>query len=134
MNLHIVSANFAINSSKKSIPIHIRKAIYYSLFDSHLNFGNILWGCASNKFLKKIETLQKKCIRKVSLKKFNAHSEPIFKELEILKISDKIAYCQAIFMHHINDALQTQHNDYNFHNLVMSPVLMGREGVQNEGG
>ena len=130
----LASANFAINSSKNFLPIHIRKTIYYSLFDSHLNFGNILWGCASNKFLKRIETLQKKCIRNVSLKKFNAHSEPIFKELEILKISDKIAYCQAIFMHQYrhkklpvsfenmfqeiteNDALQTRHNDYNFIN------------------
>ena len=94
----LASANFAINSSKNFLPHKIRKNIYFSLFDCHLNFGNILWGCAANKLIKKVDTLQKKCIRNVSLKKYNAHSEPIFKELGILKNSDKITYCQAVFM------------------------------------
>ena len=85
----LASANFAINSSKNFLPHKIRKNIYFSLFDCHLNFGNILWGCAANKLIKKVDTLQKKCIRNVSLKKYNAHSEPIFKELGILKNSDK---------------------------------------------
>ena len=42
----LASANFAINSSKNFVPIKIRKNLYYSLFDSHLNFGNLLWGSA----------------------------------------------------------------------------------------
>ena len=65
----LASANFAINSSKNFLPHKIRKNIYFSLFDCHLNFGNILWGCAANKLIKKVDTLQKKCIRNVSLKK-----------------------------------------------------------------
>ena len=130
----LASANFAVNSTKNFLPSHIRKTVYYSLFDSHLNFGNILWGCAADKFLKKIDTLQKRCIRNVSLQKYNAHSEPIFKMLGILKNSDKIAYSQAIFMHQyrnkklptsfenmfqdITDSneLQTRNNDYNYLN------------------
>ena len=47
----LASANFAINSSKNFLPLHIRKMIYFSLFDSHLNFGNLLWGCADKKLL-----------------------------------------------------------------------------------
>jgi hypothetical protein len=43
------SANFAINSSKNFLPLHIRKMIYYSLFNSHLNLGNLLCGCADKK-------------------------------------------------------------------------------------
>ena len=130
----LASANFAVNSSKNFLPFHIRKTIYYSLFDSHLNFGNILWGCASNKLLKRIDTLQKKCIRNVTLQKYNAHSEPLFKSLGILKNSDKIVYNQAIFMRQYRnkklpvsfenmflditdqDELQTRNNDYNFQN------------------
>ena len=114
--------------------MNIRKTIYYSLFDSHLNFGNILWGCAANKFMKKIDNLQKKCVRNVSLEKFSAHSEPIFKKLGILKNADKITYCQAVFMHQYKnkklpdsfvnmfqditnlDDLKTRNNDYNFQN------------------
>ena len=57
----LASANFAINSSKNFLPLKIRKMIYYSLFDSHLNFGNLLWGCANHKMLEKVVNLQKKC-------------------------------------------------------------------------
>ena len=69
--------------------------------------------------MKKVDTLQKKCVRNVSLKKFTAHSEPIFKELGILKNADKITYCQAIFMHQYKNKKlpeQTRNNDYNFQN------------------
>ena len=128
----LASANYAINSSKNVLPLKIRKMIYYSLFDSHLNFGNLLWGSADQKMLGKVENLQKKCIRNVALKKFTAHTEPIYKNLEILKLSDKLAFCRSIFMHKYRhnklpisfsntfvdivstDVLQTRHNDYNY--------------------
>ena len=80
----LASANFAINSTKNFLPLKIRKTLYYSLFDSHLNYGNLLWSCAEQKLLCKVENLQKKCIRNVGLKPYKAHTEPIFKYLEIL--------------------------------------------------
>ena len=127
----LASANFGINCSKNFLPLHIRKTLYYSLFDSHLNFGNLLWGCAKAKHLKKIESLQKRCIRNVSLKSYKAHSEPLFKELDILKFSDKLSQCRAIFMHKyrhkklpssfagifIDTTTTDRHNDYNYKNL-----------------
>ena len=130
----LATANFAINSSKNFLPLRIRRTLYFSLFDSHLNFGSLLWGCAEQKLLKKIETLQKKCIRNVALKGSFSHSEPIFKELKILKFVDKISFFRALFMHQYRnnklpvsftnifqditntDELQTRHNDYNYKN------------------
>ena len=67
----LASANFAINSTKHFMPLRIRKSLYYTMFDAHLNFGNLLWGCASTKILKKVEILQKKCIR---IQKYNSHT------------------------------------------------------------
>ena len=131
----LASANFGINSSKNFLPPQIRRTLYYSLFDSHLNFGNILWGCTKNKNLKRIETLQKRCIRNVSLESYRAHSEPLFKSLNILKFSDKLAHSRAVFMHKYRhnklptsfngifteimttDMLQSRHNDYNYQNV-----------------
>ena len=73
-------------------------------------------------------------MRNVGLKNFRAHTEPIFKELEILKFTDKLSYCRSVFMHNYknnklpisfsgiftdiinSDNLQTRHNDYNFVN------------------
>ena len=128
----LASANYAINSTKNFLPLKIRKLLYYSLFDSHLNYGNLLWGCASNKMINKIDILQKRCIRNISLKSFKAHTEPLFKNLCILKLSDKLSYCQSLFMHKyrnnklpnsfsniftdvINtEKMQTRDNDYNY--------------------
>ena len=95
----LASANFAINSTKNFLPLKVRKTLYYSLFDSHLNFGNLLWGCASKKLLDKIGNLQKRCVRNVSLKQFKAHTEPLFNKLEILKFSDRLSFCKSLFMH-----------------------------------
>ena len=140
----LASANFGINSSKNFLPLHIRKTLYYSLFDSHLNFGNLLWGCAKINKLKKIETLQKRCIRNVSLKSFKAHTEPLFKTLSILKFSDKLSHSRAVFMHKyrhnklptsfsgmfvdttMTDTRQSRHNDYNYRNL---PAI--KRGLEN---
>ena len=130
----LASANYAINSTKNFLPLNIRKLLYYSLFDSHLNYGNLLWGCASNKLIDKIEVLHKRCIRNVALKPYKAHTEPLFKNLCILKLSDKLSYCRSIFMHKFRnhklpdsflniftditntDELQTRDNDYNYIN------------------
>ena len=72
------------------------------------------------------------------MKNFRAHKEPIFKQLEIIKFTDKLSYCRPIFMHQFkndklpisfpctftdkinSDSLQTRHNDYNF---VNTPAL-----------
>ena len=131
----LASANFAINSTKHFIPLKIRKSLYYTMFDSHLNFGNLLWGCASNKILIKIEVLQKKCIRNVCLAKYNSHTQPLFKKLSILNFNDKITFLRSGFMNMYRnkqlpetfidiftnitctDQLQTRHNDYNYVNI-----------------
>jgi len=84
----LASANFGFNSSKNFLPLQIRKTLYYSLFDSHLSFGNLLWGCAKKKFIKKIENLQEIYIRNVALKRFRAHTEPLFKQWCILNFPD----------------------------------------------
>ena len=126
----LASANFGINSSKNFLPLQIRKLIYNSLFESHLNFGNLLWGCAKKKLLSKVEVLQKKCVRNVALKSFRAHTEPIFKELKILRFTDRLSYSRSIFMHKyrnkklpvsfagifkdMSDSSNNRHNDYNY--------------------
>ena len=117
------------------MPLRIRKTLYYTIFDSHINFGVLLWGCAKNKFTKKVENLQKKCVRNVYLSNFKAHTQPIFKKLTILNFSDKITMVRSIFMNQYRnrklpesfnnkftdisntDTLQTRHNDYNYMNI-----------------
>ncbi len=73
-----------LNKLKHFIPIKTKILIYDSLILSHLNFGILTWGfqCA------RLTKLQKKIIRIQSRSKYNAHTEPIFKELKLLKLED----------------------------------------------
>ena len=58
--------------------------LYYSIIFSHLSYGILLWGYNINRLFK----LQKKEIRIISNNTYIAHTEPIFKTLCLLKLSD----------------------------------------------
>ena len=80
-----ISRNMGIiNSMKHFLPIGTKTLIYNSLIVSHINYGLMLWGYSCGR----IEKLQKKVVRIISLSKYNAHTEPILKHLKLLKISD----------------------------------------------
>ena len=51
---------------------------------TNLSYGIKAWGFAH----KNIYTIQKKAVRIISNSKFNAHSDPIFKRLKLLRIED----------------------------------------------
>ena len=58
--------------------------IYNALILPRINYGLLVWGYENEKIFK----LQKKAIRLISLAKYNAHTEPLFKTLNLLKIND----------------------------------------------
>ena len=69
---------------KTFIPTYILKSIYNSLILPHLFYGILAWGfCPSC-----LVNLQKHAIRLISNSKYNAHTEPLFKSLSILKLED----------------------------------------------
>ena len=53
-------------------------------FLSHMTYGLLLWG---NR-VEQVSKLKKKSIRLITGSEYLAHSEPLFKELELLKIED----------------------------------------------
>ena len=71
---------------KHFLPSHILRMIYCSIIQSNLNFSLLTWGFDCNRLIK----LQKKIIRIITCSKYNAHTEPLFKRLELLKLTDMI--------------------------------------------
>ena len=69
---------------KRFLPLYILKILYSALFLPYLNYGILLWG--SN--LRRITRLQKFAVRALTNSKYNAHTEPIFRNLRLLKVSD----------------------------------------------
>ena len=70
---------------KHYVPVLILKIIYNSLFVSHLNYGITAWGFNVGP---RIKTLQKKAIRYISNAKYNSHTTPVFKNLQLLQAVD----------------------------------------------
>ena len=79
--------------------LHQLKALYYSLFKSHLIYGCQVWGQYQGTEYKKIETLQEKAIRII---KFLPNNAPVSKEmhkLRILKLKDFITLQNILFVY-----------------------------------
>ena len=80
----------------------VLKKIYNSLISSRLHFGVLSWGFKSSR----IHKSQKKAVRAITSSKFNAHTEPLFKRLYILKISDIFdKQCLKFYHKFCNDML-----------------------------
>ena len=73
-----------LNKLKHFLPQTALLQIYNSLILSHINFCILAWGNNCERITK----IQKKIVRIISLSKYNAHTEPIFKQLSLLKVSD----------------------------------------------
>ena len=68
----------------KIFPEEILVTLYNSLIASHLNYGILAWGIAATR----LEKLQMKAIRLITNSKYIAHTNPLFKRLQLLKIVD----------------------------------------------
>ena len=82
-----------IHRLKFIIPQQILRTIYDALILPHLNYGILCWGSQTNRLSK----IQKNAIRKISLSKYNAHTDPLFKSFNLLKINDIYTICQLKF-------------------------------------
>ena len=80
----VAKANGVICRLKNVLPSHILKTIYSSLILPYLTYGIIVWGSVSDRLFK----LQKRSVRLISNAKYNAHTDPLFKKLSFLKLSD----------------------------------------------
>ena len=69
------------------------------MFDCHLKFGILSYGCAQKSKLNQIVLMQKKSVRLVANADYRAHTEPIFKKLSILKFDDLFKFNVVSFMH-----------------------------------
>ena len=72
--------------------------IYNSIFHCHLLYAIHIWSCSNAGPINDLFKLQKTAIRIISGSKFNAHTEPLFKALEILPLPDLITFMKIQFM------------------------------------
>jgi hypothetical protein len=76
------------------LPAKTLKTLYFSLIHCHFVYAVEIWGCALQSVLNELYIKQKAAIRIISGVKYNAHTEHLFKKLEILKFFDLVTLCK----------------------------------------
>ena len=86
VSLKISKVTGLLYKLKSVYPITILKSIYNTLVLPHINYyiHVLSWGSQ----IDRIHLLQKRAIRNISKSNFMAHTEPLFKEHNLLKVQD----------------------------------------------
>jgi hypothetical protein len=91
-------ALYILRTVKNILSKQALKTIYFSIFHCHLIYAIQIWSCTFPGPLTEIFLKQKQAIRLISGAKFNAHTEPLFKNLAILPLNDLCIYFKLQFV------------------------------------
>ena len=95
----VKSSIFMLNRIKYLIPKETMKTLYYSLVQSHLEYGITIWGDARKSIINELIILQKKAIRIINRANYQEHTDPLFKNNKILKLNDLYDFNVAKLMY-----------------------------------
>ena len=79
---------YALNKAKHFLPRKQMIALYYALVYPHLIYGITLWSGTYDTHINKVVITHKKIVRILVGARYNAHTGPIFKKFNLLKLSD----------------------------------------------
>ena len=141
------------NKVSKCIGIFLKNplSIYLQNFYQHyiflqfihmLFYCNLVWASAYRTNLIYLEILRKRLIRTVAKTPFDAHTDPIFQNLGILKFHDIYLIQLGLFMYsyqnhtlplkfHCKFTLQSQINSYNTRNSCKFHLLFCRTQIKH---
>ena len=110
-----------LNMLKQFLPPFILRTIYNSIVLPHLSYGILAWGSTSIRPLK----LQKKAVQVIFCSKLNAHTDPIFKKLSVLKVSDIyiLSILKIYYNNYCHGQLPFYLQSFVFSLLVMKHVI-----------
>ena len=102
----ISTSLYFINRAKNLLTTNTLKMLYHSLINSHLLYCLPAWSCGLESTLNPLIKMQKRAIRIVTNKRYNSHTVPIFKDLEILPLKESAIYTKILFIYdYINGKL-----------------------------
>lgn len=74
-----------------------------SFFKPHLDYCNIIWSCTSKTILEPIKISMNKAVRIMTFSLYDSHSEPLYKKLKLLNLSNTIYYNLGKFLWDTNN-------------------------------
>ena len=118
-----------LNRLKNIVPRETLLILYNSLFVPHMSYGILSWGY---KNIQQLYKIQKKAVRIIERAKYNAHTDPIFKELNIIKIHDLVKlnelklyykFKHDMLPHYISNSILVHMPEIHDHNTRQSQLL-----------
>ena len=100
LNTKLNRANGMLALARHYINNNALLSLYHGSFSSHLNYACQIWGQNINENSKTF-LLQKKSVRIITFSDFRSHSSPLFKELKILTLIDKIILNNCVLVYNI---------------------------------
>ena len=100
VNASLTRANKLLSKARYYLPENLLLQLYYSQFYSKMVYGCQLWGENLNDH-SQTSILQRKAMRVIAFSGFKADTNPIFKELKMLKITDLIRVNHMLFVHNV---------------------------------
>ena len=94
----ISRALYILRTCKNILSPKALKTLYYSLVHCHLIYGNQIWSSASSGIISELFRKQKAAIRVITNSRYNQHTEPLFKELNILPLPKLCEYFKLQFV------------------------------------
>jgi len=94
----ISSALYFMRTAKNFLSEKALRLIYFSLVHSHIIYAIQVWSSCPIGQVDQIYKLQKKAVRIICGAKYNAHTLPLFKKLNILPLPDLITFFRIQFM------------------------------------
>ena len=91
--------NGMLAKARHYVPQLELKNIYHAIFSSHLMYGVQVWSTKLMSVNEKVFRLQKSAMRIMTFSDFKAHSEPLFKDLGILKFQHNIDVSNCLFVY-----------------------------------
>ena len=91
------------------IPVCIINMLYNTLILPHIIYGIMVWGYQGNRLNK----IQKKAITIITSNRYNSHTEPLFKQLNMLKLADLLKLQQLKFYFKFNEGSLPVHLQIN---------------------
>ena len=69
---------------KNFLPTHVLRILYNSLILPHLQYSILAWGFRMGR----LDKLQKRAVRIITRSKYNSHTDPLFRKLNLHKAKD----------------------------------------------
>ena len=100
-----------LNRLKLLFPQEIKCLLYNSLIVPHINYCITAWGFHRNR----ITIIQKKAIRIITASSYISHAEPLFKQLNLLKVEDILTLQELKFYFKYNQGILPKYlQNWNF--------------------